>query len=109
MHRKYEIRKKKFNHFFLNISKIHKKFKQHQYKKLYSTPHDMVHIPGKFRENTAMLFRVTVQKLNVTGRTDGGACQYLLFRAFGAAGDNKATPTESNSPAFSRSSIVKRI
>ena len=46
----------------------------------------MVHIPAKFRENTSMRFRVTVQKLNVT---DGQALQYLPFRAFGAAGDNK--------------------
>ena len=34
-------------------------------------PQDMVHVPAKFRENTAMRFRVTVRKLNVTdGRTD---------------------------------------
>ena len=32
----------------------------------------MVHIPEKFRENTAMRFLVTVRKLNVTdGQTDG--------------------------------------
>ena len=44
-----------------------------------------------FRENTAMRFRVTVRKLNVTdGQTDGwtGAFQYLPSRAFGTAGDN---------------------
>ena len=43
----------------------------------------MVHVPAKFRENTSMRFRVTVQKLNVTdGRTDkqadgggGGGCK----------------------------------
>ena len=39
----------------------------------------MVHAPAKFRENTAMRFRVTVRKLNVTdrqtdGQTDGGHC-----------------------------------
>ena len=56
-------------------------------------PHDMVHIPEKFRENTAMLFWVTVRKLNVTdrqtdGQTDGqGALQYLPSRVFGAVGD----------------------
>ena len=34
--------------------------------KNYTThPHDMVHIPAKFRENTAMRFRVTVRKQNV--------------------------------------------
>ena len=53
----------------------------------------MVHVPAKFRENTAMRFRVTVQKLNVTDRqTDGldqGALQYLPSRAFGTAGDTK--------------------
>ena len=32
----------------------------------------MVHVPAKFRENTSMCFRVTVQKLNVMDRhTDG--------------------------------------
>ena len=54
----------------------------------------MMHVPAKFRENTAMHFRVTVRKLNVT-ETDGivqpdrrGAFQYLPSHAFGAAGDN---------------------
>ena len=42
-------------------------------------PHDMVHVPAKFRENTSMRFRVTVQKLNVTNgqtdrQTDRGHC-----------------------------------
>ena len=58
-----------------NISKIHKKIQttSHQYQKLYGTPHDMVHVPAKFRENTAMRFLVTVRKLNVTeGQTGGG-------------------------------------
>ena len=37
----------------------------------------MMHVPAKFRENTEMRFRVTVQKLNVMDgqshkRTDGG-------------------------------------
>ena len=43
-----------------------------------------------FRENTAMRFRVTVRKLNMTdGQTDRrGAFQYLPSRAFGTAGDN---------------------
>ena len=54
--------------------KIHKKFKQHSIniKNYTAHPHDMVHVPAKFRENTSMRFRVTVRKLNVTdGRTDG--------------------------------------
>ena len=64
-------------------------------------PHDMVHVPVKFLENTAMSFWVTVQKLNVTDRqtrqTDGwtdkrGAFQYLLSRAFVTAGDNNWKP-----------------
>ena len=50
-------------------------------KKLSTPPHDMVHVPAKFRENTSMRFRVTVRKLNATDRqkdrqtdrwTDGG-------------------------------------
>ena len=57
----------------------------------------MVHVPAKFRESTtAMRFRATVQKLNVTdGQKDRrtGAFQYLPSRAFGAAGDNK-TPRD---------------
>ena len=46
------------------------KFKK---KKNYTAhPHDLVHVPAKFRENTAMRFWVTVRKLNVTDRrTDG--------------------------------------
>ena len=69
----------------------------HQYQKLYSTPHDMMHVPAKFGENTSMLFRVTVRKLNVTekqtdrrrdGRTVGrGCCNISRPRAYGAAGD----------------------
>ena len=74
-----------------NIPSISKNYTAH--------PHDLVHVPAKFRENTAMRFWVTVRKLNVTDRqtdgrtdrqTDGwtGALQYLPSRAFGAAGDN---------------------
>ena len=38
-------------------------------------PHEMVHVPTKFRENISMRFRVTVRKLNVTDRrTDRGHC-----------------------------------
>ena len=54
------------------------KIKQHSIniKNYTAHPHDMVHVPAKFRENTSMRFRVTVWKLNVTdtwtdGRTDG--------------------------------------
>ena len=51
-----------------NIEK--KKFKQHSINnKNYTVhPHDMVHVPAKFRENTSMRFWVTVRKLNVTDR-----------------------------------------
>ena len=66
---------------------IHKKFikisKKHSIniKNYTAHPHDLVHVPAKFRENTAMRFWVTVQKLNVTDGqtdgTDGGALQYL--------------------------------
>ena len=31
-------------------------------------PHDMVHVPAMFRENTSMRFPVTVRNLNVTDR-----------------------------------------
>ena len=69
----------------INLKKIHNKFKQHSIniKNYTAHPHDMVHVPAKFRENTAMRFWVTVRKLNVTdGRTDrwtdrqtdGGRC-----------------------------------
>ena len=46
------------------------KFKQHpiNIKNYTAHPHDMVHVPAKYRENTAMRFRVTVRKLNVTDR-----------------------------------------
>ena len=49
---------------------IHKKFKQHSIniKNYTAHPHDMVHVPAKFRENTSMRFWVTVRKLNVTDR-----------------------------------------
>ena len=53
--------------------------------KLYSTPHDMVHVPNKFRENTAM--RVPVTDKQTDRRT---AFQYLPCRAFCAAGDEYA-------------------
>ena len=65
-------KKKKFK--FFNIKKIHKKFKQHSIniKNYTAHPQDLVHVPAKFRENTAMRFWVTVRKLNVTDRqTDG--------------------------------------
>ena len=53
--------------------KIHTKIKQHSIniKNYTAHPHDLVHVPATFRENTAMRFWVTVRKLNVTdGRTD---------------------------------------
>ena len=78
---------------FSILKKIHKKFKHSINTKNYTAhPHDLVHVPAKFRENTAMRFWVTVRKLNVTEtdrQTDGrGALQYLPSRASGAAGDN---------------------
>ena len=80
--------------------KIHKKFKQHSIniKNYTAHPHDMVHVPAKFRENTSMRFWVTVRKLNVTDRqTDGrGTLQYLPSRAFGAAGDKKVNTRKLN-------------
>ena len=63
-----------FNFIFFNIKKIHTKFKQHSIniKNYTAHPHDLVHVPAKFRENTSMRFWVTVRKLNVTdGQTDG--------------------------------------
>ena len=50
-----------------------RKFQQHSIniKNYTAHPHDMVHVPAKFRENTLMRFWVTVRKLNVT---DGGRC-----------------------------------
>ena len=67
---------KREENIFFNIYKIHK-FKQHSIniKNYTAHPHDMVHVPAKFRENTSMRFWVTVRKLNVTdGRTDRGRC-----------------------------------
>ena len=56
-----------FLQFFKNV-------KQHpiNIKTIQHWPHDMVYVPAKFRENTAMRFWVTVRKLNVTdGGTEG--------------------------------------
>ena len=49
---------KKKSDFFFNIKKIHIKFKQHSIniKNYTAYPHDMVHVPAKFRENTSMRF-----------------------------------------------------
>ena len=56
--------------------------------KIYTAhPHDMVHVPGKSLENTAMRLQDTVRKQNVTDRQTGGTFQYLPSRAFGAVGD----------------------
>ena len=61
---------------FILFFSIFKKFIKiqttfHQYQKLYSTCHDIVHIPAKFRENTAtMRFQVTVRKAKGDGQTD---------------------------------------
>ena len=75
--------------FFSIFKKFHKKFKKHSIniKNYTAHPHDLVHVPAKFRENTGMRFWVTVWKLNVTDRQtdrwmdrrmdrrmDGGRC-----------------------------------
>ena len=75
---------------FFNISKIHTKFQttSHQYQNYTAHPYYMVHVPGRFRENTAVRLRVTVRKRNVTDRQTDGVFQYLPSRAIGAAGDN---------------------
>ena len=71
--------------FFLNVGNgnilhtkflffIFFKFKKFNIPSISKTihPHDLVHVPAKFRENTAMRFWATVRKLNVTdGQTDG--------------------------------------
>ena len=105
MRRKHKILKKIILFFiFFNTCILKNSWKIkttfHQYQKLYSTPHDMVHIAAKFRENTSMRFRVTVRKLNGTdgrtdktdrqmdGRTDEGHCNISRARAYSVAGDN---------------------
>ena len=71
------------NIFFLNVENSIKKCKQPSIniKNYTAHPHDMVHVPAKFLENTSMRFRVTVRKPrdeNKTWRTDrvtdGGRC-----------------------------------
>ena len=92
--RKHEIlKKKKFILFFSIFKKFINKFKQHSIniKNYTAHPHDLVHIPAKFRENIAMRFWVTVRKLNVTDRqtdrrTDGGRCNISRPQAYGASG-----------------------
>ena len=96
------------NFFFLNVGNSMKrlenmkfwrnfKFKQHSIniKNYTAHLHHLVHVPAKFRENTAMRFWVTVRKLNVTDRrtdrqtdrqTDGGRCNISRPRAYGAGG-----------------------
>ena len=51
-----------------------KNFKQNRIniKNYTAHPHHLVHVPAKFRENTAMRFRVTVRKLNVKDGGGGG-------------------------------------
>ena len=73
------------------FKKIHKKFKQHSIniKNYTAHPHDLVHVPAKFWEITAMRFGVTctVRKLNVTdGQTDGGRCNISRPQDYGAGG-----------------------
>ena len=79
MHVRVTVRKRKVEHRVsegecFNISKIHKKFKQHSTNmKNYTTnPYDMVHVNAKFEKIQQCVFEL-VRKLNVTdGRTDGG-------------------------------------
>ena len=79
------------NFIFLNISKIHKKFKQHSIniKNYTAHPHHLVHVPAKFWENTAMRFWVTVRKLNVTDRRTGGVAISPVPGPTAPAGDKK--------------------
>ena len=65
-------RKKSLNFISFNISKIHKKFKQHSIniKNYTAYPQDMVHVPAKFQENRLMRFRVGA-KTKHDGQTDG--------------------------------------
>ena len=70
----WNIEKNKFKILFLfNIEKIHKKFKQHSIniKNYTAHPHDMVHIPAKFRENTSNAFLSYSAKTKRDRRTDG--------------------------------------
>ena len=58
-----------------NISKIHTKFKQHpiNIKNYTAHHHDMLHIPAKFREYTAMRLWISVKtKRDGQRQTDGG-------------------------------------
>ena len=81
-------REENMKSFFFQIYKnSYKKFKQHSIniKNYTAHPHDMVHVPAKFRENTSMRFRVSA-KTKHDERTDR--------RTFGAAGDNKGKQFE---------------
>ena len=53
-----------------NISKIHKKLKQHpiHVKNYTAHPHDMVHAHAQIRGNTTLRLRVIEQKRNATVR-----------------------------------------
>ena len=55
-----------------NISKNHKKFKQHpiNIKNYTPQPHDIVYIRAKFRRNTDIRLRVTVRKQKGDRHTD---------------------------------------
>ena len=81
-----------FKLIFFNIYKIHKKFKQHSIniKNYTAHPHDLVHVPAKFRENTAMRFLSYSAKTKRDGRTDrqtdGGRWNISHPRAYGAGG-----------------------
>ena len=78
----WNIEKKKLNFIFFNIKKFIKipsisKTIQHH-------PHDMVHVPAKFWENTSMRFSYSAKTKRdgqtdgqMDGQTDGGALQYL--------------------------------
>ena len=68
-------------------------------------PHDLVHVPAKFWENTAMRFWVTVRKLNVTDgqtdrQTDGGVARSPVPGPTAPAGDNKWCPDTYHAPCL---------
>ena len=96
-------KKKISNYIFLNILKIHKKFKQHsKYQKLYSTPPSLGARTCKVSRKYSNAFLSYSAKTKRDGRTDrqtdrqtdgrtdrqtdGGRCNISRPRAYGAGG-----------------------
>ena len=88
--------------------KIHKKFKQHSIniKNYTAHPHDLVHVPAKFRENTFLSYSAKTKRDGQTdGWTDGrterqtdrrGRCNISRPRAYVLAGDKEQNLTLKN-------------